>query len=246
MSSVSTVILYTVVDAKLKKAVESVLWCNEVILLGDAPHKNTRYPGEKDGRVRWVKKPFPRNFAEQRNFGLSLAKKKWVLFLDSDEIISPDLRDEMLSAVERDDIVGYFVKRQDVFMGRILRHGEPSQVALLRLARKDAGEWKRPVHEYWAVKGKTDILTNPLYHDPHASVSAFLGKIDLYTTLEAEYRKSMGVPFSLLECLVYPVVKFLQNYVFRLGMLDGFPGLAMAYIMSMHSCIVRIKMYETR
>src|SRR5690606_28768310 len=118
---------------------------------------------------------------------------------------------------------GYYFKRQDIFMGKPLKHGETASVRLLRLAQKGRGEWAGKVHETWNIKGVTQTFHYPLLHSPHPTIESFLEKINLYTSLEAAQRLQLGAKWSLFQTIAYPLAKFLQNYFLRLGFLDGLP-----------------------
>ncbi len=245
MVTITAVVLAHTYNEKLKLALQSVLFCDEILVLTDTKDltKNL-FDTKTQHKITILYEPIKNDFSQKRNIGLLKATSDWVLFLDSDEIIPHTLKNEILDAIEHKQIYGYFIKREDMFMGKILKHGDPSSVMLLRLARKDAGVWKRPVHEYWDVTKKTDILSHAISHIPHDSIESFLQKINRYTTIEALYRKQQGKKFSLFETLLFPPIKFLYSYIIQLGILDGFPGLCMSYMMSVHSLCVRIKMYE--
>ncbi len=245
MVTLTTVILFHSVDEKLMKAVKSVSFSDEILLLSESEENKKIYvPRNLQAKTRVIAVPLERDFSRKRNIGLSQASSEWVLFIDSDEYVSQELKEEIIEGIDQRDVHGFFIKREDMFMGKALKHGEPSDVTLLRLARKDAGVWKRPVHEYWDVEKHTDILRSPLHHNPHASISSFLEKIMLYTSIESEYRKLEGRTFFLTELLFFPLLKFLDAYILKLGFLDGFPGLSIAYMMSLHSLCVRVQMYE--
>lgn len=184
------------------------------------------------------------DFAAQRNFGLSKARGEWVLFVDSDETVPKELVEEINRVTGRQsDIAGYYVRRRDVMWGRELKHGETANVRLLRLARKDAGKWVRPVHEVWDIKGKTETLVHPLLHSPHPDVAQFIEEINRYSTLNAKHLYDQGVRSSLLPIMLYPGLKFFVNYVWRLGFLDGTGGAIVAILMSFHSFLTRGKLY---
>lgn len=217
---------------------------SEIIVLVDSKHKNTKTIKKDSSAVITTFHTLNEDFAAQRNFALSLCTKTWVLFVDEDEEVSPGLITEIASAILQDSNDGYMVRRCDVFMGRVLKHGETGNIELLRLAKKSAGIWERPVHEVWHVAGNIGVLNSPLIHRAHPSIAAFLDKINAYTSIEANFRKKQGRHPSVFELLAYPHAKFLQNYVFRLGFLDGIPGFTMAFMMSIHSLAVRIKLYE--
>lgn len=245
-ADITGVILYKTGIDQLAKALQSLTWCTQRIILVDG--------NSVDEKVQTLAKTTFSNvffhpldtFGEQRNIALSHVKTAWSIFLDIDETVSPQLVLEIQNAISKTNHVGFYVHRQDQFMNKILKHGETSKVVLLRVAKTNAGKWKRPVHEVWTVSGKTKTLRNSLFHTPHHSIESFIEKINKYTSLEAILRKKQRKRFSLFQVLFYPLGKFIYNYVVLFGFLDGFPGLAQAWMMSFHSLVLRIKMYEHR
>ena len=185
------------------------------------------------------------DFAAARNAELAKAKTDWVLFLDADETLSPELETEIASILNQESSIysAYSIPRLDTFLGRELRHGEPGHTRLVRLARKDFGHWVRPVHEVWQGHGRVGQLQNPLLHRSHPTITAFLDKINRYSSLAAEYRHSQGIKSSLFKIALYPIAKFKWNYLFKLGFLDGVPGTIMAIMMSFHSYLTWTKLY---
>lgn len=185
------------------------------------------------------------DFAEARNAELAKVKTDWVLFVDSDEKITPALKDEIIGICNQkpNPYGAYLIPRLDTFQGLTLHHGETGHAKFIRFARRDWGKWERPVHETWVGDGRVGELKNPLLHTPHTSLFSFLEKINRYSTLEAQYRYDQGVKSSLFKILVYPLAKFKLNYLFRLGFLDGVPGAIMAIMMSFHSYLTWTKLY---
>lgn len=177
---------------------------------------------------------------------LTKAKTTWVLFVDSDEKISQNLKKEILEVIQSSEYDAYYVPRLDIFMGRELRHGETGHARFVRLAKKDFGRWIRPVHETWIPSSKNKeigTLQHPLIHESHPTISSFLEKINNYSTIDADYRFKQGVKSSLWQIWVYPMAKFIYNYFFKLGILDGTPGTIMAIMMSFHSYLTWTKLY---
>lgn len=186
------------------------------------------------------------DFAAARNIELAKAKTPWVLFLDSDETLSPELEVEILSTINDPQSTiysAYYLHRLDTFLGRKLRHGETGSAKFIRLARRDFGQWVRPVHEIWIGKGRVGELNNPLLHTPHENINSFLAKINTYSTLDAQYRYEQGIKSSLWKIAFYPIIKFTWNYLFKLGFLDGTPGIIMAMMMSFHSYLTWTKLF---
>lgn len=206
-----------------------------------------------DEILLWKEEKPITDFASVRNRALQKASGEWVLFLDSDEEVTTPLAEEIQQVVrskikDQKAKIGYSIRRQDYFLGHWLQHGETASIRLLRLARKDAGKWDRPVHEVWKINvvGEEGQLTDHLRHYSHSSIIEMFAKIDRYSTIEAHLREShQDTTFqSLVELSFFPKLKFLQNYVFRLGFLDGMPGFLMAFMMSFHSFLVRAKTIE--
>lgn len=183
------------------------------------------------------------DFAAARNAELTKAKTDWVLFLDSDEKITPELKKEISTAIDSKGYQAYSIPRLDTFLGRELHHGEPGHTRLVRLARRDFGQWERPVHEVWVGQGRLGRLHHPILHSSHESISTFLDKINLYSTLDANYRLEHGIKSSILKIAIYPIAKFKYNYLLRQGFRDGIPGLIMAMMMSFHSYLTWTKLY---
>ncbi len=183
------------------------------------------------------------DFAAARNAELAKAKTEWVLFVDSDETVTPELEREIQQAIKSSAYDAYSIPRLDTLLGRELCYGETGQASFIRLARKSYGQWERPVHEIWKGAGKVGTLQHPLLHNPHPTISSFLDKINRYSTLDALYRYSQGHKCSLWKIAVYPITKFKFNYLVRRGFLDGVPGLIMAMMMSYHSYLTWTKLY---
>lgn len=175
------------------------------------------------------------DFSAQRNFALGKCRTEWVFFLDSDERIEEDFS-KIPSGFD-----AFKFRRLDSFLGITLMHGETGNIQLVRLAKKGFGKWTGHVHETWQGDGKIGSWPVPIYHTPHKDIREFISKINYYSDIYSENKKT----FSYLE-LLKPIGKFLVNYLFKLGFLDGFPGFVMAYMMSLNSLITRVKQYEKK
>jgi len=217
----------------------SVKWAEEVIVLwsSSAPLKLHK--------AKVVKVEFPiTDFAAVRNKGLELARNDWVFFVDSDEVVDPGAEKLLRSLLFVSDLSGIYIKRKDVFLGKMLKWGEVGNVNLLRILRKNAGTFIHPVHEVAAVKGLTFFSDITVQHFAHQSVGGFLEKVIRYSALEAQQRVMVGKKASVLEMICWPVGKFLQNYIIKFGFLDGWRGVVYAVMMSIHSFAVRALIIE--
>lgn len=240
---ISAVVISKNEEKNIAHCLESLKWCDEIIVIDDFSSDKTLEIAQHYG-VKIFKRHVDNDFAKQRNFGLEEAKEKWVLFVDADEEVSEKLQKEIREAILSTQINGYCLKRKDCFLGMWLKHGETRSVHLLRLARKGSGLWRRRVDEVWETSGEKRTLASPLRHFSHTNLSEFLKSINQYSSLNARELYEENKKVSFLDWFK-PIFKFLQNYFLRLGFLDGIPGFLMAILMSFHSFLVRGKLYLT-
>lgn len=236
---ISAVILSHNDEEPLRRSLASLAFCDEIIVIDDES-VNLSLPKSK--KIRLYKRALHGDFAAQRNYGLSRAKGEWVLFVDSDEVVSPTLAKEIQKAVTV-DCAGFYLRRMDWQFGKKLTHGETNKVRLLRLAKKDAGKWARPVHEVWNIEGAVGTLVTPLDHFPHPNVAQFVKDINMYSTLNAHFLYTEKIKVPGWQIVVYPAAKFFVDYIWYLGFLDGTAGAVVALMMSMHSFLTRAKLW---
>lgn len=245
---ISAVVLAKNEEKHIEACLRSLAWCDERIVIDDKSEDNTREIAKKLGATVY-EHSLENDFSKQRNFALEIAKGDWVLFLDADERVSPSLLSEITSVLHQqrsfiyEHVNGFFIPRRDIMWGKPLKHGEAGNTKLLRLARKTAGKWQGKVHEIWNVKGKVGALKNPILHYPHESVETFLKEINYYTDIRSKELYAKGKKASFFSIIAYPKLKFLYNYIFLRGFLDGIPGFITAMLMSFHSFLARAKLW---
>lgn len=238
----SAVVLTKNSQASIKSCLRSLAFADERIVIDDHSDDRTVALAKSLG-AQVHERDLAGDFSAQRNFGLQKTQHEWVLFVDSDERILQGLASEIKSQVtgNRSPVYdGFYLRRQDRFLGRKLKYGETGSVRLLRLGRKGKGTWQGKVHEEWHISGKTAILNHPLLHGRDMNLSQFMDRLSWYAHLRAGELYGKNVKESWLKILVSPLGKLGQNYLARLGFLDGFPGLVMAWFMSWHSLLVRL------
>ena len=243
---ISGVVLSRNEERRIGRCLDSLGFCDEVILIDDFSTDQTVEITKGRGGVVFQRK-LEGNFAAQRNFGLKKAKNEWVLFLDADEVVSPALSLGIVRRVketEEKGIAGYYFSRRDFFINGFLNYGETSQVKLLRLAKKSAGIWEGKVHERWIIQKRTKTMKNPILHYSHSTLADSFSRINFYSSLRADELFAQGKNASLAEVIIYPLAKFLKNYFWHWGFLDKTRGLIFALMMSWHSFLVRAKLWQ--
>ncbi|MEK7450742.1 MAG: glycosyltransferase family 2 protein [Patescibacteria group bacterium] len=246
---ISAVVLTRNEENSIIDCLESMGWCDEIIVVDDFSQDRTIeiIGGLRNKKISVFKRALNKDYSKQRNFGLSKTSYEWILFVDADERVSPFLRDEILKATStRSKYDGYLIRRRDILWGKELRYGELGDVKLLRLAKKGKGEWSGRVHEEWEIRGAVGQLNSSLIHYPHQTITEFLREINFYTDIRAKELFDNGTRVSWLSILLYPKAKFILNYFLRLGFLDGIQGLIVVIFMSFHSFLVRSKLWKLR
>lgn len=248
---ITAVVLTKNEEKNIEKCLNSVKFVDEIIVVDDFSTDKTLEIVHKVLKVSKVYKVIQRklnsDFAEQRNFGLSKAKNDWVLFVDADEIVTDNLKKEILES--KLDKESYSIPRRDFFWGKELRYGETRKVresGLIRLVRKDSGKWLGTVHEIFHTSRNTGKMGFFLDHYPHPTLIEFIQKINTYSSLRAEELFTKGKNTNIFQIIFWPLGKFIYNYFFNLGFLDGPPGFAYSFLMSFHSFLVRAKLYQLR
>ncbi len=245
----SVIILTKNEENNIVDCIESVNFADEIFIIDDFSEdktidivKNLRNP-----KIKILQHHLNNDFSSQRNLGLSQTKGEWVLFVDADERPSRALQGEINYLIWDDKrtqkINGYFIKRRDVMWGKELNYGETGNIKLLRLAGRNSGIWEGKVHEVWKVKGRIGELKNLLYHYPHQTITEFLKEINFYTDIRAKELLDKNVKVYWSSIIIYPLGKFILNYVVKRGFLDGLHGLVFAILMSLHSFLVRGKLW---
>jgi len=239
---VSAVILTHNSQRSIAQAVQSVLWCDEIIIVDDNSTDETK-KSIQEYPVKWYLHDLDNNFASQRNFGLEKSKNEWVLYIDDDEVVPEELAAEIKKAIGSSKVNGYYIPRVDYLFGKKMSFGETAYTQLLRLAKKSKGKWVNSVHEVWEVEGETASLNHALQHNPHPTMYEFIADVNVYSTLRAQELYKAGSKGSVGDIVIYPLAKFIQNYLFRFGFRDGIRGAILAFTMSFHSFLVRSKLY---
>ena len=165
-------------------------------------------------------------FGPQKNFAVAQAANDWVLCLDADECVSPELAGAIRSALQHAQFNAYEMPRRNRFLGKWLGHGEGYPDWSLRLFDRRHARWSDDVvHEHVLADGRVGRLSGDLMHTSGESLEAYLAKQNRYTTLQAEGLFARGERFSAARLIASPIARFIRSYVLRGGFLDGIAGL---------------------
>jgi glycosyltransferase involved in cell wall biosynthesis len=241
MEKISAVIIAGREENNIVECLESVRWADEIIVVNS----------ESDDRTVEIAKQFTdrvfvrkwEGYASQKNFALQKANNEWVLSIDADERISPELREE-ISGLDFSEADGFYIPRRNYFLGRPIRSCGWSPDYQLRLFKKSKTTLSdRRVHESFVVEGRKQKLRNELIHYTHTSLGSTLEKINEYSTLEAE-EKSRMIKMSGVKIFFKPVWEFFHHFIIRRGFTDGVHGLMVSIIHAMTKTQAYMKIWE--
>lgn len=242
--SISAVILTKNEEKNLKRCLNSLLWCDEIIVIDDESTDATKSIAQ-EFRAKVIHHKLNHDFSQQRNIGVQQARSEWIFYIDADEVVTKELQDEIEEKIkDPQNNEGFFVRRSDFIWGKQLDYGELQSIWLLRLAKKKSGVWQGTVHERWVIHGTTSKLKNVLLHYPHPNMTTFLTDINFYTDIRAKELYQQEVHASFLSIFFFPKAKFFVNYFLKRGYKDGLHGFVFAVLMSLHSFLVRAKLWQ--
>ncbi len=232
-------------ERKIRRCLESVRWCDEIVILDSfSTDRTVEICREYTDRVvqqSWL------GYVGQRNQLRELATGPWVLVLDSDEEVSPGLRDEIQAELERDsgDVAGYEFPRLVYFIGKWIRHGEWYPDMKLRLFRKSLGrsEGQEP-HDRIVVSGRVKRLRNPLWHYTYDDMSDQIATLNRFSTIASQQRFVEDKRFRWGSLLLHSMFRFIKCYFIRRGFLDGAHGFMIAVVNSFGVFMKYAKLWE--
>ena len=212
-------------EENIKDCLESVTWADE-ILVADSFSTDKTLEIARGYTDRIIQREYI-NSASQKNWAIPQTEHRWVMVVDSDERVTPELRDEILEHLIRGPAKsGYVIKRVNHFMGRRINHGGWGRDRVLRFWDKTKGNYQeKEVHAEVDVDGPVGELRHPLMHMTFRSWDSYLEKIDRYTSWSADEYLKQGRRANALDLITRPAARFFKRYLLQLGFLDGVPGL---------------------
>jgi glycosyltransferase involved in cell wall biosynthesis len=205
-------------------ALESVAWADEIVVV-DSESTDATVAIAKRYTDRVVVRPWP-GYAAQKNHAASLARSEWILSLDADERVTPELAAEVRALLASPPASqAYRIPRVTWHMGRWIRSTDWYPDHQTRLYDRTAAHWTGEyVHESLSVAGAVGVLTGELQHFPYQDIADHLDTIGRYTTFAARQMRAEGRRCSLVQLAAHPPLAFLRNYVAHGGFRDGAPG----------------------
>jgi glycosyltransferase involved in cell wall biosynthesis len=227
----------------LEQCLESIAFADEIVVVDSASTDGTAQIAARRG-ARIVQKEWL-GYGRQKQFAVEQAKHDWVLCIDPEEQVSPELAASILKALAAPAAGVYRMRRRNRFLGKWLSHGEGYPDWSPKLFNRLNARWSDDlVYEKVLFALTPGTLEGDLLRDAHEDLAAYIARQNLYTTLAARQAHDTGRGTSLAHLLFSPMVRFFKFYILRLGFLDGLPGLLHVSIGCMNSYMKHAKLIE--
>lgn len=234
---------------KLERTLALVDWADEIVVVDAQSTDNTREVAAKYTK-KIHSRPNDLMLNKNKNFGFTKATGDWILNLDSDEVVTEELKNEILTTLSKfatdTTVNGFWIPRKNMIFGKWIRYGFWWPDKQLRLFRRGKGKFPlRYIHEYIKVEGGSRELTEPYIHYNYESVSQYITKLERCTTSEAAEYLADGYDFTWTDAIRFPVRDFVKVYFSQQGYKDGLHGLVLSMLQAFYACVVFAKLWET-
>jgi glycosyltransferase involved in cell wall biosynthesis len=231
-------------EQQIRRCLESIKWCDEIVII-DSGSTDKTLDICREYTDRIFVRPWP-GFVAQKGFGLEQCRGEWVLNLDADEAVTPELRDEMLAAVTAPgDYNGFYLLRVVFYLGKFWRKGGWYPEYRLRLCRRAVTTWGgSDPHEKAIVEGATTRLNSELWHFTYDNISNQIRSLNKFASDTAATLYGKGKRFSVSQLILNPIARFIKFYVFRKGYKEGFRGFLVAIFETFYVFLKYAKLWE--
>ena len=228
----------------IERCLKSLGWAEELVIVDsfstDGTYEICKRYTDKAYQREW------KGYRDQYQYAANLTTRDWIMFVDADEEVPPELVEEIRMALdgEAEGLDGFFIYRRTYYLGRWIRYGGWYPDGEIRLYRRDKGRWEGGLHAKVVVEGKVDFLKNQYLHYTYHDISDQIQTIDRYSQIAAEDLAQSGEKFSLFKLLFHPPFRFIKEYLLKSGFRDGLPGLIIIVSTMFYVFIKYAKLWE--
>jgi glycosyltransferase involved in cell wall biosynthesis len=243
--TVSAIVVCFNEEENIGECLRALSWCDEIVVVDSFSTDRTveicRRHTDRVIQRAWA------GYRDQKAFAHSQATKDWVLLVDADERVTPELRQEIRQALaeDRGEYCGYALPRLTFYLRRWWRRGGWYPDYTIRLFRRDRAAWEgTDPHEKVVVEGKVRRLRHPLHHFTYRDMEDHVQRINRFTSISSRELRTTNRPWRLLDALFRPAGRFLRSYVLQRGFMEGFAGFYVAVTAAMYVFLKYAKLWE--
>ncbi len=228
---------------QIERCLKALSFCDEIVLVdSESTDRTTELARRLTDRI-WTE-PW-RGYGGQKQFALEKCRGEWVLWIDADEVVSPQLAESILAAISDPNFDSYETARRVFYLGDWIRHGGWGADWVRRLFRREKAHFRLDlVHEGVELAGEIGRLQGPLDHYSYRSLSHHWSKIDQFTSLWAEQCWADGQRTRFLDLLFRPFVRWFKIYFVKQGWRDGWRGFVVAGLAATYVLVKYAKLKE--
>ena len=243
LPSLSVLIITANEEHNIRRCLESVKWADEIIIV-DAESQDRTVEIARQFTDRVFVRAW-QGYTASKNFGIQQASGEWLLWVDADEEITPELAEEIRTVLAAPVVDGFLLPRQAYFLGRWIRHGGWYPGFVLRLIRRNLARFSdKSVHESLLLPKQVKKLNHPILHFTDPSIHHYFTKLNRYTSLAAADLWQQGKRFHFIDLVIRPIHLTLKMYLFKAGFLDGFQGFLLALFSGVYVVVKYAKLWE--
>ncbi|MCK5242448.1 glycosyltransferase family 2 protein [bacterium] len=242
--SLTAIIIARDAEKTIAKCVEALRFCTRIIVGENNSEDKTaalaRAAGAEVRTIVW------QGYGKTKNKLIQSVPSGWILSVDSDEVITPELGQEICGLIALPEAAdGYAIMRRNYFLGQPIRYCGWSPDWQLRLFRAGLGHFEeKQVHEALRVQGKTGRCKQRMEHYTYPTLEDYFTRLNHYTTLAAQDRQTRGKRFSWPRLLFDPGWTFIKMWILKQGWRDGFPGTALCILSALNTLVKHAKHWE--
>jgi glycosyltransferase involved in cell wall biosynthesis len=233
-------------EANIAACLESITWADDIVVIDSNSTDRT-----VEIARRYTERIYQEGFAgfgRLRNAALARCRYDWVLSVDADERVTPELREEIVRELAAPRHAAYFVPRKSHFLGHWIRHcgWYPDYRQPQLFDRRRFGYRDQLVHEGFECQGSVGRLEGHVLQYPFRTVGQFLQKMDRYSALRAAEMARQGRGFSPVRLILSPPFTFLRMYLLRQGFRDGLPGFVLSSLYAYYTLLKYVRLWEAQ
>tara|TARA_B110000003_G_scaffold75493_1_gene77070 strand:+ start:10246 stop:10995 length:750 start_codon:yes stop_codon:yes gene_type:complete len=230
---------------RIKNSLKSAEFADEVIVI-DSFSSDDTVKIVKQSNANLLQRKFD-DFSKQKNYAINQASNDWIVWIDADEVLTKELRQEIKEAVENpNDFVGFYIYRTFFFKEKKMRYTGTQNDKLIRVFNRKYCKYEGMVHEKIKANGKLGVLKNRILHYSYISFDRYIQKLNQHSELKAQELFDKGIMITPFHIIIKPLARFIKHYFIKLGILDGFYGFIISFALSYGVLVRYIKLWNLK